>query len=295
ECEVEPVKGRILVARRLISLQSKTEETEQRENVFYTRCLVQGKVCSLIIDGGSCVNVASEAMVKKLGLTTQKHTKPYRLQWLNEEGEMKVSNQVMVPLAIGCYEDEVLCDVLPMEAGHILLGRPWQSDRRVTHDGYTNKHSFEFKGKRTILVPLTPKEVYQDQVQLQKKKEIDLQPVHSKQHNFYAKMGEIKRTLYSEQSLLLFVFRETHLTDDAPVYPSEITSLLQEYDDVFPEDNPQGLPPLRGIEHQIDFVPGSTLPNRPAYRTNPVETKELQRQVEELMEKGHIRESMSPC
>ncbi|CAA7051423.1 unnamed protein product [Microthlaspi erraticum] len=57
----------------------------------------------------------------------------------------------------------------------------------------------------------------------------------------------------------------------------------------------QGLPPVRGIEHQIDFVPGSTLPNRPAYRTNPVETKELQRQIDELMDKGHIRESMSPC
>src|SRR5690606_2040975 len=63
----------------------------------------------------------------------------------------------------------------------------------------------------------------------------------------------------------------------------------------FPEDNPVGLPPIRGIEHQIDFVPGATLPNCPAYRTNHVETKELQKQVNELLEKGHIRESMSPC
>ena len=43
---------------------------------------------------------------------------------------------------------------------------------------------------------------------------------------------------------------------------------------------PQGLPPLRGIEHQIDFIPGTTIPNRPAYRSNPAEAKELQRQVE---------------
>ena len=55
------------------------------------------------------------------------------------------------------------------------------------------------------------------------------------------------------------------------------------------------MPPIRGIEHQIDFIPGASLPNKPAYRTNPVETKELQKQVTELMEKGHIRESMSPC
>ena len=146
-------------------------------------------------------------------------------------------------------------------------------------------------------MPLTPKEVHQDQLQLLKKKEFDLKPEQNKQHNFYAKTGDIKRFLYSNQSVLLFVFKETllNLTDCTPVYPSEMSTLLQEYKDVFPEDNPIGLPPVRGIEHQIDFVPGSGLPNRPAYKTNPVETKELQRQVEELMEKGHIRESMSPC
>uniref|UniRef100_A0A2N9I716 Integrase catalytic domain-containing protein n=1 Tax=Fagus sylvatica TaxID=28930 RepID=A0A2N9I716_FAGSY len=55
------------------------------------------------------------------------------------------------------------------------------------------------------------------------------------------------------------------------------------------------LPPIRGIEHQIDFVPGVTIPNRPAYKNNPEETKELQRQVEDLMSKGYVRESMSPC
>ncbi|RVW23986.1 hypothetical protein CK203_092061 [Vitis vinifera] len=68
----------------------------------------------------------------------------------------------------------------------------------------------------------------------------------------------------------------------------------KEYEDVFPNDVPSGLPPIRGIEHQIDFVPGATIPNRPAYRSNPEETKELQRQVEELLTKGHVRESMSP-
>jgi hypothetical protein len=52
---------------------------------------------------------------------------------------------------------------------------------------------------------------------------------------------------------------------------------------------------LEGIEHQIDFVPGTTILNQPAYRSNLEETKELQRQVEELMAKGHVRESTSLC
>ena len=56
-----------------------------------------------------------------------------------------------------------------------------------------------------------------------------------------------------------------------------------------------GLPSIRGIKHQIDFVPSATIHNRPAYRSNSKETKELQRQVEELLTKGHMRESMSLC
>ncbi|RVX10156.1 Transposon Ty3-G Gag-Pol polyprotein [Vitis vinifera] len=69
----------------------------------------------------------------------------------------------------------------------------------------------------------------------------------------------------------------------------------KEYEDVFPNDVPSGLPPIRRIEHQIDFVPGATIPNRPAYRSNPEETKELKRQVEELLTKGHVIKSLSPC
>ena len=58
---------------------------------------------------------------------------------------------------------------------------------------------------------------------------------------------------------------------------------------------PSGLPPNRGIEHHIDLIPRVTIPNRPAYRCNPEETKEIQKQVGELLEKGYVRESMSPC
>ena len=57
----------------------------------------------------------------------------------------------------------------------------------------------------------------------------------------------------------------------------EVASLLQEFVDVFPEEIPYGLPPSRGIEHQIDFILGASLPNRPAYRSSPKEAKEIQR------------------
>lgn len=51
---------------------------------------------------------------------------------------------------------------------------------------------------------------------------------------------------------------------------------------------------MRGIEHVIDLAPGALLPNKPAYRCDPLASRELQRQIEDLIEKGYVRESMSP-
>ena len=118
-----------------------------------------------------------------------------------------------------------------------------------------------------------------------------------KHPNFYAREGEVRSAYVTNKPMILIVYKEAYFnTNDLDhIVPSVAISLLQEFDDVFPDDTPSGLPPLRGIEHQIDFVPGASIPNRPAYRSNPEETKELQRQVDELMEKGYIRESMSPC
>ncbi|XP_073137140.1 uncharacterized protein [Henckelia pumila] len=163
------VVGELLVTQRILNTHHKEEEESQRDNLFHIRCFVKEKVCSLIIDGGSCANVAHYVLVTK---------------------------QVAVPFSIGQYVDE-----------------------------------------------------------------------------------------------------EFHLntSDIAGYLPSVVTSLLQEFEDLFSEELPQGLPPLRGIEHQIDFVPKSALPNRPTYMRNPEETKELQKQVKELFDKIFVRESMSPC
>lgn len=70
-----------------------------------------------------------------------------------------------------------------------------------------------------------------------------------------------------------------------------VQSLLKEFGDVFPNDLPPGLPPIPEIEDHIDLIPGVTLSNRVAHRYNPIETKELQRQVDELIARGFVREN----
>ena len=63
-------------------------------------------------------------MVNKLGLPTILHPKPYKLQWLNDSGEVRLTKQVLMVFRISKYEDKVVCDVVPMQVGHLLLERP---------------------------------------------------------------------------------------------------------------------------------------------------------------------------
>jgi hypothetical protein len=119
--------------------------------------------------GGSYTNVASVSMVEKLNLACDKYPKPYRLQWLNDCGEVTVTRQVKVPFSIGWYKDEATCDVVPMQVGHLLLGRPWQFDRKALHDGYNSRYSFSHDGRKVVLSLLSPQEVYEDQKKIRER------------------------------------------------------------------------------------------------------------------------------
>ncbi|GAV73772.1 Asp_protease_2 domain-containing protein, partial [Cephalotus follicularis] len=147
----EPMNRELLVIHR--SLHTKMERMDdQRENIFQSRCSIGSKICSMIIDSGSCANVASTTLVTKLGLPKTSHPKPYKLQWLNDGNQLKVTHQVLISFAVGKhYNDEVLCDVIPMDACHFLLGRPWQFDRSAIHDGRKNTYTIKKDEKKSCL------------------------------------------------------------------------------------------------------------------------------------------------
>ena len=69
--------------------------------------------------------------------------------------------------------------------------------------------------------------------------------------------------------------------------------IVCDYPDVFPEEFP-GLPPQREIEFAIEVVPGATPASITPYKMASMELKELKLQLQELLEKGFIRSSVSP-
>ena len=63
-----------------------------------------------------------------------------------------------------------------MQACSLLLGHPWEHDNDATHHGRSNKYTFEHKGKKITLVPLTPAQI----VQVDRERVASLNDIQSK-------------------------------------------------------------------------------------------------------------------
>ncbi|KAK1617276.1 hypothetical protein QYE76_022793 [Lolium multiflorum] len=297
-----------LVVTRVLTTQPQAME-DQRCNIFQTRAGIGGKSIKVIIDGGSCHNLASTELCEKLNLTLRKHPHPYHVQWLSDKGNVKIQHTVTVNFKIGPYEDTIECDVVPMTVCHMLLGRPWQFDKKAIHDGYSNAYTFKVKDKKFELRPMTPSQIIADNVKAlaraqhhthhselrgegathQKESERHQPHMSERKSVLLATKSEWREVKDNPSTTIHYVLICKGLsseTNDLTNIPSSLLSLLKEFQDVFPDELPHGLPPLRGIEHRIDLIPGAPLPNRAAYRTNPEDTKEIQRQIQDLLAKG---------
>jgi len=77
--------------------------------------------------------------------------------------------------------------------------------------------------------------------------------------------------------------------------PGHVKLIFKEFSDVLSKDMPDELPSMRDIQHAIDLVSRATMPNLSHYRINPAEHEVLKTQVDALLDKGVIRDSLSPC
>jgi hypothetical protein len=59
------------------------------------------------------------------------------------------------------------------------------------------------------------------------------------------------------------------------------------------DEFPNSFSPITSISHHIDLILREILPNKEAYRLTPQENEEVKNQVQELLDKGLVRESLS--
>jgi hypothetical protein len=193
------------------------------------------------------------------------------------------------------------------------------------HHGRLNQYSFLHHDKKIMLHPMSPKAIMYDDVaaarktkshdhakianHISTKDSVKYEKTHSnslasKKSEITLKGGCLPSTKSELNELLAFnSVSYALICKDALIslhnmqqsLPPIVANILQEYADVFPSEVPVGLPSLRGIEYQIDLILGASLMNHAPHRTNPEETKEIQRQVQDLLDKGYVHEFLSHC
>ncbi|XP_022852089.1 uncharacterized protein LOC111373757 [Olea europaea var. sylvestris] len=189
-------------------------------------------------------------------------------QWLNESGKARVNKWVLINFSVG---RENLAHMMGIGTS-IALSRMGD---KVKLKNEEERQAREFTKRRE-----------------------DSEPMSKRENNEMAERGE-RRERPHERREKESVDRREKPKVNFFARGSELKKALSDKRQVFQRRVFGGgaklIATVRGIEHQIDFIPGAVIPNQPAYRSNPKERNELQRQVEELMSKGYVRESMSLC
>ncbi|CAL9224320.1 unnamed protein product, partial [Arabidopsis halleri] len=272
-----------------------------RTNIFRSTFTIKGchctAVCSFIIDSGSSRNVIAEEAVRKLCLPVEKHPTPYNLGWLSDVVNMRVTHRSMVPFSIGpYYKDRMYCDIAPIDVCHLLLGRPWEYDRKITHDGVKNTYRFLWETHQILLMPSREPVASEPSPTRSIHSRLSFPPIDPEPTQYPIMRSVHSRITFPQaapESTLLCSYSvfDQEFRKEGVAYalfpagtkeqrPTASSSLfkpvLREFADVFPSYLPPGLPLLRDIQHQIDLIPGATLPH---YRRIPLEHEELRRQV----------------
>ena len=159
-----------------------------------------------------------------------------------------------IPFSIGRYNDQVECDVMPMQACQLLLGRPWLYNRDAQICGRSNKIVFMYKGERITFLPLTPEEILKDDLKRkQRESENQLRVSHKHSEGVFpkpnktpqlqrtepkgkeglvmiARKGDLEELSESNAMFFVLLYKENFLStnDLSSTLPSVVFDVLQE-------------------------------------------------------------------
>ncbi|MCO5586070.1 hypothetical protein L7F22_040009 [Adiantum nelumboides] len=231
-----------------------------------------------LVDSGCSTNFVSTTLVSKLRLPTQQSVEAFQVE-LADGSYLQCNKKVQqLEFQIQNYQDQLGFSVMPLSHYDMILGQSWlyQYDPIISF----RDHSIRFFSSKS-------------------RDGITWSFQHTANYNgiCYASEALVRKR---DCTTALVMLREAE--DDTEVQSEDSatdTEYLQkpffhQFLDLFPDVLPTTLPPRCPVDHTIDLIPGQPPPMRAPYRVSYSESQEIQRQLEDLLDKGHIRLSKSP-
>lgn len=273
------IKGKNSKASTSTSSYSVANDNDERKRneLFHIRVISKDTKIDTLFDSRSQVNLISEEIVKKLGLETKPHKKPYPLGWVCDKTKLQVTKQCKLRFAIGSkFVDEVELDIVPLDICGLVLGSSYLYVRNDIFYRNENKYQLTKHGIEYII------------------------RAHKLKDNFsLINFGKMKIIVNASKQFLLMIVKEKDIDKYYafqgcnPKQKADLIRFVSDYDILFQE--PKGLPPKREIEHEIYLQQDAPLPNIGMSRLSALENVEIRKQVQELLDQGFIRPSTSPC
>jgi hypothetical protein len=236
--------------------------------------LVNQYTAVIMVDSGSTSDFISYEYVKQHSLAVKEY-KHSKCVWLADGQHHTVNSYVECELQIGELVECIQLGVIPLVDYDVIVGSPWLKRHNPSIDWSTGIVRVSSQGRQCVL------------------------PLHTHSHVATIQMVsaiQMKREVQKGEDMYLVLIQDAveHTSDSKATISGDAAAIISEYKDVFPDELPSHLPPVREIDHRIELEPGQNPPSKPTYRMSQPEMDELKKQLVELLDKGYIRESKSP-
>lgn len=245
----------------------------------------RGEVLDVLVDSGASEDYIDPRVVMKLGLPTLKLP---RRQVRLANGLLQDAGTVVPDLRfrIGQFKDRRPFTITQLATYDIILGKPWLTAHNPAIDWVSNTITIEKKDitytlqQPSNIVSPTPGVSLLSALQLKRE-------LRKGATAYLAILKEV------EEDPTVRVIDDLSLPSKDPEWVERMKGVLRKYSAIFGK-LPKGLPPSRGVEHEIELEPGAKPPYLRIYHMSPLELAEVKRQLTDLIDMGFIQPSKSP-
>ena len=271
------------------------------DQLILVPCVLEGIKVSALIDSGACSNFLSSNLISRLNSRLRHCSNSVSIRLAN--GSTMKANGLYKSLSISdekLYDDHIDCIAAPINYD-LILGKPWLTNRNPSIDWKSNTIQFIFNGNQIVWNHIQETSVSPNingkSIECSNIDNVSDFLISAKQFGRLLNLSQIESVHAVCCNTIDIIDMKYEVNSCCDVSTDEeimTQKIYKEFKDIFPEELPDELPPQRHVDHKIDLDPDAKPYSRSPYRLSHLESQELKRQLDLLLEKGYISPSTSP-